>query len=137
MRKRYLVPAIAVPAVFVGGVAWAALTGTVALPQVAQGIATPGSSGGCQTSSLAFTVPDPVWNNSASAYEVTTIDYAGIDSPCQNTGADLELKLVDGSTTIASATDANLTTAGGTLTLSNPVSFDRISVADFVYLVKG
>jgi hypothetical protein len=137
MKKKIIIPTVVVGGLAATGIAWAALTGTVALPQASQGTATPGAPAGCQTSSLAFTVPDPVWNNATGAYEIATIDYAGIDSACQNSGADLELHLVNNGATLADASELNLTTAGGTLTLSAPVDFAEISVADFVYLVKG
>mgnify|MGYP000597852771 CR=1 FL=1 len=138
MRKRTALVAVPVALLAAGGVAWAALGGVVYLPDVVQGIATGNGGNSCQTSALSFTVPTPTWSNSLQDYAVSTVDYSGVTQICQNQAtADLELRLVVNNSTVATASAANLQTVGGTLTLSQEVTYDAATSADFVYLVVG
>ena len=138
MKKRTALVAAPVLALAAGGVAWAALGGVVYLPDVAQGIATSNSPNSCQGSALAFTVPTPTWDNQLQDYAVTTVDFTGVSQICQNLAtADLEVRLVVNNSTVATASQANLQTVGGTLTLSQAVTYDAATTADFVYLVVG
>lgn len=136
--KKWIAAAVPVGVVAAGGIAWAALGGVVYLPDVVQGIATSNSPNSCQNSALSFTVPTPTWSNSLQDYAVTTVDYSGVTTQCQNLAtADLELRVVVNNSTMATASAANLTTATGTLTLSQAITYDAATSADFVYLVVG
>lgn len=136
--KRTAAVAVPIALVAAGGVAWAALGGVVYLPDVVQGLATPNGGNSCQTSALSFTVPTPTWDATLGDYAVTTLDYSGVSQICQNQGtADLQVRLVNANNTLATATALNLQTNGGTLTLSQAVTYDAATSADYVYLVSN
>lgn len=138
--KRLLIAGLtAVGVVAAGGVAWAMLGGTIVLPDISQGFAQGGGGGGCQTSSVTFTVPDPTWSNTAGDWMVSTIGYSGISTVCVNLGtADLQLTLTadNQQNAAATATATNMGSSSGTLTLSSAVPFDTATSGDYYYLVK-
>lgn len=138
MKKKLIIPLATIGVLAAGGIAWAALGGFVNVPDAIQGLATSGGPSSCQTNPITFTVPEPTWNPANANYEIPTIGFSGIDPLCVNNATtDLELQLVDGAQTVASATEANLTASTGTLTLTPAVPFDSINGLSFVYLVKG
>lgn len=123
--------------VITAGAAFALLGGIVALPDIAQGLAG-GTANACQTNAVNFVVNDPAWDSTAMSWLVTSVDYANIDTACTNlTTADLELRITDNAGTLATATATNMTTAGGTMTITPPLDFDTINGANFQYLVVG
>lgn len=121
-----------------GGVAWAVLGGSLLVPDAVQGVIQGGGSGSCQTGGLTFTIPSPTWDNQMGDYAITTVAYSGVSTQCVNLGtADLIVNLVNGGTnSIATATASNMSSATGTLTLNNAVSFDDATSGTWNYLVK-
>ena len=138
MKKLIAIPAVGMGVLAAGGIAWAALGGFVNVPDVIQGAATGQGASSCQTSALTFTLPEPTWDAATTDYVVTSISYSGISTPCVNLATvDLELRIVSGSQTLATATEANLSSSSGSMSLTPAVSFDTAANAEFVYLVKG
>ena len=123
--------------VITAGAAFALLGGIVALPDIAQGLAG-GTANACQTSAVNFVVNDPVWDSTAMSWLVTSVDYTNIDPLCVNRAtADLELRITDNGNQLATGNAANMTAAGGTMTITPALQFDTINGADFQYLVVG
>lgn len=138
MKKKLIAPIALLATVGAAGAAFALLGGFVNVPNAVEGLAQGPGTSGCQTSSVNFEIPDPVWDASTTSWVVLSVDYAGITTACVNLGtADHDLRIVNGNTTLASATATNMGATSGTMTLTPVVDFDALANADFVYLVKG
>lgn len=141
MKRKKLTAALATVGVLaVGGVAFAALSGLVVVPDVITGEATGPGATSCQNSGVTFTVPSPTWNPTQGAYAVTSIDYSGISSICVNLGtADMVLTITppNASTVLASGTATNMGAATGSITLNQPLPFDTAAGASYEYLVRN
>lgn len=141
MKRKKLTAALATVGVLaVGGVAFAALSGLVVVPDVITGLAQGPGAVSCQGSSVTFTVPDPTWNPSLGEYAVTTIDYSNIATTCVNLGtADLVLTITPAntSTVLALGTATDMGASAGSITLSQALPFDTAAGADFQYLVRN
>ena len=137
MKRKILIASITGGVIITASAAYALLGGSVALPDIAQGLAG-GTSNACQTSAVNFVVGDPVWDSSTVSWLISSVDYTNIDPLCVNAGdADLELKITDGANTLATGTATNITNAVGTMTITPALDFDTINGADFQYLVVG
>jgi hypothetical protein len=137
--KRKVVVTSALIGLTVAGTAtaWALITGTVTIPNIAEGIST-GTSGSCQTNAVNFVVPAPTWNPSTTAYEISSVAYTDVDPACVTLGtADLELNIVKGGITVGSASDSNMGASTGSMSLTPALGIDVIDGATFNYLVKG
>ena len=136
--KKWIATAVPVAVIASGGIAWAILSGTVVLPDVSQGVASTVGGGSCQgATSVNFTVPTPTWDNAGAEYVVSTLNYSNISTPCVNLGtADLQVYVTANGATIGSATASNLSSATGTLTLSQPIAYADITTASYSYLVS-
>ena len=123
--------------VITAGAAFALLGGSVLLPDIAQGLAG-GTANACQTSAVNFVVGNPVWDGGSISWVINSVDYQGIDPICVTAGdVDLELKITDGYTTLATGTATNMSAGTGTINLTPALDFDTINGADFQYLVVG
>jgi hypothetical protein len=137
MKKRIIAGVTTVGIVGAAGVAFAALGGFLNVPDAVQGLVSGNGAASCQTNGVTFTVPDPTWNNTLGTYEVSTLGYSGISTTCQNLGtADLDVRVWNGSVTLASGVVSNMVSGSGVISLSNPVEFDAAVNANYIYLVK-
>lgn len=138
MRKVAIVGLTAAAAVAGATVAWAVFTANIVVPAINTGQGTGVQPSSCQTSQITFTVPDPTFSASAGEYQITTLDYSGIDTACINLGtADLNVNMVNGSTLLADGTASNMGAASGSITLSAPVEFDMAAQADYRFMVSN
>lgn len=138
MKTKLIGALIASGIVLTASTAWALLSGVLVTPDVMQGLINGTGSGGCQTGGVTFEVPDPVWDNTLGDYMITSIGYDQIATACVSLGtADLVLNITDGGpSSITTATATNMQSSSGTLTLSNPISFDDATTGQYSYIVK-
>ena len=138
MKRKVIVTSALVGLTVAGtATAWALITGTVTIPNIAEGLAT-GTAGSCQTNAVNFVVPPPAWNPTTTAYEIPAVTYTDIDPACVTLGtADLELNIVKGGITVGNASDTNIGASSGSMTLTPALGIDVIDGATFNYLVKG
>ena len=73
-RKPLIIAGVVGGSIITAATAWALLGGTVLLPDAVEGLASAGGGGSCQTAALTFTVPDPTWDATQSAYVVSSLD---------------------------------------------------------------
>lgn len=139
MRKKIIGGVVVVGLIASAGVAWAAITGIVNVPDVVQGIGSGGGASSCQTSAVVFDVPEPTWNNTVDDWAVTSIDFSGITTACVNLGtADLLVTITDGGgTVLADGQSLNMGASSGSIGLSAPVPFDMAANADYNFIVRN
>lgn len=140
MKKKIIAPLVAVGVLCAAGIAWAVLSATVNVPDIAIGSGTGGGSSSCQTSSPTFDVPTPTWDSTLGQYAVQSIDYSGIDSGCVGLGtADLVLTVTpaNNNTVLATGTATDMSASSGSITLSSKISFDAAANAQYQFLVRN
>lgn len=121
-----------------GAAAAAVLSGSIIVPDVVDGLIQGPGSSSCQSNGLTFTMPDPTWDNGVGDWAISTLDYSGVTNVCVNLAtADLQLKIVDGNSVLASASATNMGATSGTLNLSQPVAFSLAANADFRWIVSN
>lgn len=139
-RKRYVIPLTIAGVAAASGVAWAMLTATITVPDIAVGEGLGGGSASCQTSSPTFEVPAPAWDATLGDYAIDSINYSGIDSSCVTLAtADLILTITPGNsnTVLATGSDLNMASSSGTINLSQDIPFDIASNARFAFYVRN
>ena len=142
MKRRTIgiTTAVAALGAAAGGVAYAVIGGTLAVPDLSIGLVTGQGSNSCQTTAITFTVPSPTWSNVVGDYVVSSIDYSGITTPCVNLGtADLTLNITasGGTNSLTNATALNMSNASGTLILSTAITYSDATTGRYNWTVKN
>lgn len=134
-RKALVVGAVVGGAVLLGGVAYAALGGTVFGSSVVVGAAS--GQGSCQSTAIDFTLATPAYNSSNNTFEIASVDYSGFASQCVTNSATLAVVVRNGSGTVYDQQTVTPSAGTGTITFASPVTADVAPSVVVDYLVTG
>lgn len=139
MRVTKRVAALTVAGVLVaGGVAWAALSGTISGTVLVTGVATGTGTTPCQSAAINWTFAAPSWDATDEKFLIPSVTYNGFDLGCVSANADLSYAIVriTSGATIQSGT-VTPSSASGSITITNGLDASVVDDVNIQYLVVG